>query len=172
MKLLIKINFIIALIVSLTSVSYACNFLKESMGTSIATLGDRYDEFTLSTEDDYGDETVLVEYDTSYVCDEPLLNETYLKVYVREKKLIGIQIEALEAKNTNKIYQFAKNKFGLDDEKVKAEEWVGVIDLSFGDSVILYGKIDEPDGIYETLELTNVEYQDYLIKGDILEITN
>ncbi len=48
MKLLIKINFIIALIVSLTSVSYACNFLKESMGTSIATLGDRYDEFTLS----------------------------------------------------------------------------------------------------------------------------
>ena len=46
MKLLIKINFIIALIVSLTSVSYACNFLKESMGTSIATLGDRYDEFT------------------------------------------------------------------------------------------------------------------------------
>ena len=126
MKLLIKINFIIALIVSLTSVSYACNFLKESMGTSIATLGDRYDEFTLSTEDDYGDETVLVEYDTSYVCDEPLLNETYLKVYVREKKLIGIQIEALEAKNTNKIYQFAKNNFGLDDEKVKAEEWVGV----------------------------------------------
>ena len=60
----------------------------------------------------------------------------------------------------------------IDDEKVKAEEWVGVIDLSFGDSVILYGKIDEPDGIYETLELTNVEYQDYLIKGDILEITN
>ena len=115
---------------------------------------------------------MLVEYDTSYVCDEPLLNETYLKVYVREKKLIGIQIEALEAKNTNKIYQFAKNNFGLDDEKVKAEEWVGVIDLSFGDSVILYGKIDEPDGIYETLELTNVEYQDYLIKGDILEITN
>ena len=156
MKLLIKINFIIALIVSLTSVSYACNFLKESMGTSIATLGDRYDEFTLSAEDDYGDETVLVEYDTSYVCDEPLLNETYLKIYVREKKLIGIQIEALEAKNTNKIYQFAKNNFGLDDEKVKAEEWVGVIDLSFGDSVILYGKIDEPDGIYETLELTNL----------------
>ena len=59
MKLLIKINFIIALIVSLTSVSYACNFLKESMGTSIATLEDRYDEFTLSTEDDYGDETLL-----------------------------------------------------------------------------------------------------------------
>ena len=34
------------------------------------------------------------------------------------------------------------------------------------------GRGNEPDGIYETLELTNVEYQDYLIKGDILEITN
>ena len=63
MKLLIKINFIIALIVSLTSVSYACNFLKESMGTSIATLGDRYDEFTLSAEDDYGDEVFATDED-------------------------------------------------------------------------------------------------------------
>ena len=172
MKFIIKINFVIALIFSLTSISNACNFVKENMGTSITSLGDKYDLFTLAAEDDYGSDTVLVEFDTPNLCDDPLLDETFLKVYVREKKLIGIQIEALEAKNTNKIYQFAKNNFGLDDEKVKAEEWVGVIDLSFGDSVILYGKIDEPDGIYETLELTNVEYQDYLIKGDILEITN
>ena len=172
MKFIIKINFVIALIFSLTSVSNACNFVKENMGTSITSLGDKYDLFTLAAEDDYGSDTVLVEFDTPNLCDDPLLDETFLKVYVREKKLIGIQIEALEPKNTNKIYQFAKNNFGLDDEKVKAEEWVGVIDLSFGDSVILYGKIDEPDGIYETLELTNVEYQDFLIKGDILEITN
>ena len=74
--------------------------------------------------------------------------------------------------NTNKIYQFAQNNFGLDDEKAKEEDWVGAIDISFGDNIIIYGKIDEPDGIYETLELTNADYQDFLIQSDILQITN
>jgi len=78
----------------------------------------------------------------------------------------------LEAKNTNKIYQFAQNNFGLNDEKAKEEDWVGAIDLSFGDNIIIYGKVDEPDGIYETLELTNADYQDFLIQSDILQITN
>ena len=172
MKFIIKINFVIALIFSLTSVSNACNFVKENMGTSITSLGDKYDLFTLAAEDDYGSDTVLVEFDTPHLCDDPLLDETFLKVYVREKKLIGIQVEALEAKNTNKIYQFAQNNFGLDDEKAKEEDWVGAIDISFGDNIIIYGKIDEPDGIYETLELTNADYQDFLIQSDILQITN
>ena len=53
------------------------------------------------------------------------------------------------------------NNFGLDDEKAKEEDWVGAIDISFGDNIIIYGKIDEPDEIYETLELTNADYQDF-----------
>ena len=41
MKFIIKINFVIALIFSLTSVSNACNFVKENMGTSITSLGEQ-----------------------------------------------------------------------------------------------------------------------------------
>ena len=92
---------------------------------------------------------MLVEFDTPNLCDDPLLNETYLKVYVREKVNWDSNRSSWKLKILNKIYLFfAQNNFGLDDEKAKAEEWVGVIDISFGDKIIIYGKIDEPDGIY------------------------
>ena len=84
----------------------------------------------------------------------------------------ALAAETSSSGNALKIYQFAQNNFGLDDEKAKEEDWVGAIDISFGDNIIIYGKIDEPDGIYETLELTNADYQDFLIQSDILQITN
>ena len=109
-------------------------------------------------------------YDTSLFCDDELLKNTFVNIYIKEKKLIGMQIEGIASdKNTNEIYEFAKNNFGLNDDQAKSAKWVGAVDLSSDINSILYGKVMGFDGIYEALEISSFEYADFLIDGDIVE---
>ena len=94
-----------------------------------------------------------------------------MNIYVKEKKLIGIQIEGLDVDQNNlAIYKFAQDNFGLENEKAKLANWVGAVDLSSNSNSVIYGKVMGFDGIFETLEISSVEYADYMIGGDIIEV--
>ena len=170
MKLFYKLNLIFFLLFSFNSISNACDFTKIAMGTQISSIEDKYDDLSVTNTDDYGDSTVMYTYDTSLFCDDDLLKNTFVNIYIKEKKLIGIQIEGIASdKNTNEIYKFAKNNFGLDNDQAKSAKWVGAVDLSSDINSIIYGKVMGFDGIHEALEISSFEYADFLIDGDIVE---
>ena len=170
MKIFFKIKLFILVLFSLNSISYACDFIKVPMGTNLTAIEDQYDYLPDAT-DDWGSETLKYSYDTSDFCDDDLLKNSYMNIFVKEKKLIGIEIEGLDIdKNINQLSKFSEVNFGLKDEQAKSENWVGVVDLSAGGTSILYAKVMGLDGIYESIEITTPDYGDFLIMEDVVEM--
>ena len=170
MKIFFKIKLFILVLFSLNSITYACDFIKIPMGTALTAIEDQYDYLPDAT-DDLGSETLKYSYDTSYFCDDDLLKNSYMNIFVKEKKLIGIEIEGLDInKNINQLSKFSEINFGLKDEQAKSENWVGVVDLSAGGISILYAKVMGLDGIYESIVITTPDYGDFLIMGDVVEM--
>ena len=170
MKIFFKIKLFILVLFSLNSISYACDFIKVPMGTALTAIEDQYDYLPDAT-DDWGSETLKYSYDTSDFCDDDLLKNSYMNIFVKEKKLIGIEIEGLDIdKNINQLSKFSEVNFGLKDEQAKSENWVGVVDLSAGGISILYAKVMGLDGIYESIVITTPDYGDFLIMGDVVEM--
>ena len=170
MKIFFKIKLFILVLFSLNSISYACDFIKVPMGTALTAIEDQYDYLPDAT-DDWGSETLKYSYDTSDFCDDDLLKNSYMNIFVKEKKLIGIEIEGLDVnKNINQLSKFSEINFGLKDEQAKSENWVGVVDLSAGGISILYAKVMGLDGIYESIVITTPDYGDFLIMGDVVEM--
>ena len=170
MKIFFKIKLFILVLFSLNSISYACDFIKVPMGTNLTAIEDQYDYLPDAT-DDWGSETLKYSYDTSDFCDDDLLKNSYMNIFVKEKKLIGIEIEGLDIdKNINQLSKFSEVNFGLKDEQAKSENWVGVVDLSAGGISILYAKVMGLDGIYESIVITTPDYGDFLIMGDVVEM--
>ncbi|MDA9694624.1 hypothetical protein N9U71_04245 [Candidatus Pelagibacter sp.] len=170
MKIFLKIKLFILILFSLNTISYACDFIKVPMGTALTAIEDQYDYLPDAT-DDWGSETLKYSYDTSDFCDDDLLKNSYMNIFVKEKKLIGIEIEGLDVnKNINQLSKFSEVNFGLKDEQAKSENWVGVVDLSAGGTSILYAKVMGLDGIYESIEITTPDYGDFLIMEDVVEM--
>ena len=170
MKIFFKIKLFILILFSLNTISYACDFIKVPMGTALTAIEDQYDYLPDAT-DDWGSETLKYSYDTSDFCDDDLLKNSYMNIYVKEKKLIGIEIEGLDInKNINQLSKFSEINFGLKDEQAKSENWVGVVDLSAGGISILYAKVMGLDGIYESIVITTPDYGDFLIMEDVVEM--
>ena len=170
MKIFFKIKLFILVLFSLNTITYACDFIKVPMGTALTAIEDQYDYLPDAT-DDWGSETLKYSYDTSDFCDDDLLKNSYMNIFVKEKKLIGIEIEGLDVnKNINQLSKFSEVNFGLKDEQAKSENWVGVVDLSAGGTSILYAKVMGLDGIYESIEITTPDYGDFLIMEDVVEM--
>ncbi len=81
---------------SLNINAYACDFIKVPMGTLISAIEDQYDDLPDTSSDEWGSETLKYNYDTSNFCDDELLKNSYMNIFVKEKKLIGIEIEGIE----------------------------------------------------------------------------
>ena len=170
MKIFFKIKLFILVLFSLNTITYACDFIKIPMGTALTAIEDQYD-YLPDANEDWGSETLKYSYDTSYFCDDDLLKNSYMNIFVKEKKLIGIEIEGLDVnKNINQLSKFSEINFGLKDEQAKSENWVGVVDLSAGGISILYAKVMGLDGIYESIEITTPDYEDFLIMDDVVEM--
>ena len=90
------------------------------MGTAFTAIEDQYDYLPDAT-DDWGSETLKYSYDTSDFCDDDLLKNSYMNIFVKEK-LIGIAIEGLDVnKNINQLSKFSEVNFGLKDEQAKVK---------------------------------------------------
>ena len=97
--------------------SGACEFLKEQIGTPVSSIIEKYDN--LDEPPGGGDPTAtyVKEYDSLNLCENSQLENSVLKVFIKEGKLIGTEIEGAlgEAKN-NKIIDFAKTHLGYKSE--------------------------------------------------------
>jgi hypothetical protein len=152
------------------SISGACEFLKEKIGTPVSNIIEKYDNLDEPPGGDDPTATYVKEYDSLSLCENSQLENSVLKVFIKEGKLIGTEIEGAlgEAKN-NKIIDFAKTHLGYTSEVDFDEEWTGAISLSsFGDDVI-YGRASDSSGIYEMLIITKPEFDSFLFGPNVVK---
>ena len=70
----------------------------------------------------------------------------------------------------NEIYNFVKNNISDPGSEAEKENWVGYKDLSLGNLVIMYSKINIRDEIFEILEITNPQMMDYTTGEEVIEV--
>ena len=160
----------IFILFSSLSLSMACEFLKEQIGTPVSILMDKYDYFDGPPEGDTEIFTYVKEYGSNDLCDNIELENTVIKVFIREDKFIGVEILGMpgEAKES-KILNFAKTNLGYTTDENIDDEWIGAITISSPVVDVLYGRVKDFDGIYESLSITKTEYLDNLSDLDLVE---
>ena len=77
------------------STSIACEFLKEQIGVVVPNIIEKYDLLDDPTNDESGSTTYFNDYDSLSLCDNPELENTSLRVFIREQKLIATELEGV-----------------------------------------------------------------------------
>ena len=170
MKRIFVAIFSVVLFFSNLGTSIACEFLKEQIGVVVPNIIEKYDLLDDPTNEDSGSTTYFKEYDSLSLCDDPELEDTSLRVFIREQKLIATELEGVRGEaDKGRILVLAKNTLGYSTEEEIDERWIGGIRMkSFGDEVI-YGRVEHPDGNYETLIITKPEFRQYMSGPDVRE---
>ena len=119
--------------------------------------------------------TVVYESDTADYCPDMGLDNTILKVYIFESKIVGMRLETwdLEAQE-NEIYKFVKNYYGNIDKAPEKKKWTGYKDISSGGNKLIYAKMSDNngivDGVIEIFDITTEELMNYTFSEDIVEV--
>ena len=150
--------------------SFACEFLKEKIETPMTTLTEKYDLLNDPTVDPTESLTFVNEYDSFDFCENTELENSTIRVFVREGKIIGTEIfGGFGEASTNKIFNFANSTLGFTTQEVLDENWIGGVALeSFGGDVI-YGRVSDAKGNYETLTITKPELKEFMFGPDVIE---
>ena len=136
----------------------------------MTTLTEKYDLLNDPTVDPAEPLTFVNEYDSFTFCEDIELENSTIKVFVREGKIIGTKIfGGYGEASTNKILNFAKITLGFTTQEVLDEDWIGGVQLeSFGEDVI-YGRVSDAKGNYETLTITKPEVKEFMFGPDVIE---
>ena len=104
----------IFILFSSLSLSMACEFLKEQIGIPVSNIIDKYEYLDEPSDDN--DPKILTYsklYTSDTLCKNSQLENTFINVFIREGKIIGIELTGMpgEAKD-NRILNFAKTNLG------------------------------------------------------------
>ena len=88
---------------------------------------------------------------------------------VFDSKIAAINLVSSDEKN--EVYNFTKNKINDPGIEAQKKDWQGIIDLSVGDLIIIYGKYLKNNIIYESLEITNSDMRNYVYGEHVIEGT-
>ena len=103
-------------------------------------------------------------------CENSNLENTDLEVIIYDSKVAGINLISTDSEIKNEIYNFVKNNISDPGSEAEKENWVGYKDLSLGNLVIMYSKINIRDEIFEILEITNPQMMDYTTGEEVIEV--
>lgn len=162
----------IFILFSSLSLSMACDFLKEQIGIPVSNIIDKY-EYLDEPSDDNDPKifTYSKIYASDNLCKNSQLENTFIKVFFREGKIIGTELSGMpgEAKD-NRILNFAKTNLGYTTDQVINDEWIGAINMSTVVNMVFYGRVQDYDGIYEQLIISKEDYFSLLSDSDIVEL--
>ena len=161
----------IFILFSSLSMSMACEFLKEQIDTSVSSIIDKYDYLDEPPEYDIKTLTFYKMYESNSLCENFQLKNTFITVFIREGKIIALELSGMpgEAKG-NRILNFAKTNLGYSTDQVINDEWIGAINMSTKVNMVLYGRVQDFNGIYEQLIISKEDYFELLNDPDIVEI--
>ena len=162
----------IFILFSSLSLSMACEFLKEQIGIPVSNIIDKYDNLD-EPSDDNDDKifTYSKTYASNNLCKNSQLENTFIKVFIREGKIIGTELSGMpgEAKD-NRILNFAKTNLGYSTDQVINEKWTGAINMSTIVNMVLYGRVQDFNGIYEQLIISKEDYFSLLADPDMVDM--
>ena len=177
MKNFLKLITVILALVSFNKNAFSCDAIKNvTIGEDFSKYSEILDFINVYNPEDY-DEGTTVEFqsNTTDYCPDMGLDNTILKVFIYQSKIAGIRLETWDMEvQENEIYNFLKNYYGTIDEEAKRKNWVGYEDLSIGSNKLLYGKMENNngivDGIMESFDITTEELMDYTVSEDIMQV--
>ena len=177
MKNFLKLITVILALVSFNKNAFSCDAIKNvTIGEDFSKYSEILDFINVYNPEDY-DEGTTVEFqsNTTDYCPDMGLDNTILKVFIYQSKIAGIRLETWDIEvQENEIYNFVKNYYGTIDEEAKRKNWVGYEDLSIGSNKLLYGKMENNngivDGIMESFDITTEELMDYTVSEDIMQV--
>lgn len=70
----------------------------------------------------------------------------------------------------DRILNFAKTNLGYTTDQVINDEWIGAISMSSMTNMVLYGRVQESDEVFEQLIITKTDYFESLSDPDIVEM--
>ena len=148
MKNFLKLILLVVSLFSFNKNAFSCDALNISIGEEVSQASEVIDVIEEYVKEDY-EEYATVEYqdNTIYYCPDIGLDNTILKVFINESKIVGIRLETWDPNiEKNKIYEYAKSIYGKLEEE-QPEKRVGnrkVVKYSF--------EMDEPQ-FGETTEI-------------------
>lgn len=165
-------NFFLFILVylSLLNNSFACGLLNVPIGTPVSTAVQTFEFLT-----NYDAESVEEDYSIKYLdyaidyCEDGGFIETEIEVIVFDSKIAAINLVSSDEKN--EVYNFTKNRINDPGIEAQKKDWQGIIDLSVGDLIIIYGKYLKNNIIYESLEITNSDMRNYVYGEHVIEGT-
>jgi len=174
MKNFLKLILLVVSLFSFNKNAFSCDALNISIGEEVSQASEVIDVIEEYVKEDY-EEYATVEYqdNTIYYCPDIGLDNTILKVFINESKIVGIRLETWDPNiEKNKIYEYAKSIYGKLEDEVKENHWTGYKDISSGGKKIYYSKYKEIDGTYETLDISTEELIDLTIGEDVVQANN
>ena len=103
-------------------------------------------------------------------CEGSNLENTDLEVIIHDSKVAGINLISSDSEIKNEIYDFVKTNIGDPGSEAKKENWTGYVDLSVGNLIIMYSKLDIRDETFELLEITTPQMIDYTSGEEVIEL--
>ena len=164
-------NLIILLFLVLITQSkaYACSILNVDIGTSVNVAKEKFDFLETFDSSTYGDDfSVRYTVPAKDYCEDSNLENADLEVIVYNSQIAGINVLSWDPNIKNEIYDFAYNFIGSVGEDLK-KDTAGIKDLSLGNLIIVYSKYEHQEQIHELLEITNVQFSNYVIGEEILD---
>ena len=177
MKNFLRLITVILTLVSFNKNAFSCDAIKNvTIGEDFSKYSEILDFINVYNPEDY-DEGTTVEFqsNTADYCPDTGLDNTILKVFIYDSKIVGLRLETwdLEAQN-NGIYNFVKNYYGNIGEAAKEKNWLGYKDISVGSNKLYYAKMIDSNGIIEgvieTFDITTKELMNYTISEDTVEV--
>ena len=177
MKNFLRLITVILALVLFNKNAFSCDAIKNvTIGEDFSKYSEILDFINVYNPEDY-DEGTTVEFqsNTADYCPDTGLDNTILKVFIYQSKIAGIRLETWDIEvQQNEIYNFVKNYYGAIDEKAKRKNWVGYKDVSIGSNKLLYGKMENNngivDGIMESFDITTEELMDYTVSEDMMQV--
>jgi len=172
MKNFLKLIVLIVTLASFNKHAFSCDSLNVTIGDDFSKVTDILD-FIDDYEAENYEEGTTVEYEdhTAIYCPDSGLDNTIIKVFIYQSKIAGIRLETEDPNiEENKIYEYASSVYGAIDNEVKKKNWTGYKMISSGGRIILYQKIKEIDGIYESLDISTEELIDYTVGESVIRM--
>ena len=154
-----------------SSSSFACPLLSVDIGTPVRDAQNTF-EFLMAYKPDVYGKVYSAKYHAyaADYCEGSNLENTDLEVIIYDSKVAGINLVSTDSEIKNEIFNFVKNNIADPGSDAEKEDWVGYKDLSLGNLIIMYSKIDIRDEIFEVLEISNPQMMAYTIGEEVIEV--
>ena len=151
------------------SKSIACEILNVPIETPVEIAVQKFDFLDTYDEKNFEPKTsVIYDESASDYCSSGGFKNTTLEVMIFESKVALIKLTSPKKNQLNEVYKFTRDFIQDPGDESQQPNWTGYVDLSVGNLLIWYSRVNKFGNPYETLEITNTNMEKF-IAGEHVE---